>query len=255
MIRGLYTASSGMMVQMTRQDVLSNNLANVNTAGFKKDVVVSQDFPSMLLERMGETERRGSAPRPAEPVRIGSLGTGTAIADIFTDHSLGSLRATQNPLDFALGPDTYFMVETPQGTAYTRNGAFTLNADGRLVTGSGYAVMGKEGYIESEEKMDFDGQGNVLQDGEIINAFNIVRVNDPDRFSKIGDDLLVLEGQDPEVLDNPQVMLGHLEISNVNAIQEMVDLITVVRSYEVLQKVIQSQDSTLDKVINQVGRL
>lgn len=255
MIRGLYTACSGMMVQMTRQDVLSNNLANANTAGFKKDVVVSQDFPSMLLERMGETERHKSIPRAAEPVRIGSLGTGTAIADIATDHSLGSFRATQNPLDFALGPNTYFTIETPQGTAYTRNGAFSLNAEGRLVNGSGFAVLGREGYIESEEMMEFDDRGNVLQDGEIINAFNIVRVNDNNRLTKVGDDLLVLDEQEAEVVDNPQIMSGYLETSNVNAVREMVDLITVVRSYEVLQKVIQSQDTTLDKLVNQVGRL
>ncbi len=256
LIRGLYTACSGMMVQMARQDVLANNLANVNTSGFKKDTVVSEDFPSLLIKRMGETKRRSdSVPQSVRPREIGRLGTGTAISQIATDHSTGSYKATENPFDLALGPDVYFMIETDGGIRYSRNGAFALSPDGILVNANGQPVLGTEGYIEIEGVFAVDEIGNVIQEGEIINTLDLVRFPDSSVLIKAGHDLFLVEDQEPEIADNPQVLQGYLESSNVNAVKEMVDLITVVRAYEVLQKVIQAQDETLDKVINQAGSL
>ncbi|MGE5543502.1 MAG: flagellar basal-body rod protein FlgF [Bacillota bacterium] len=253
MIRGLYTACSGMMVQMTRQDVLANNLANVNTSGFKKDTVISQEFPSMLIKRMGEVTWRNSLPQPVKPQNIGSLGTVAAVYQIVTDYSTGAYKATENPWDLALGQDCFFCIETPEGVRYTRNGAFTVASDRRLVNANGQPVLGINGYIYVDGDFVVDEHGNLVQGGVTVDTLDIVRFPDQTRLTKIGDDLFAAGDEEPETPDNPQVIQGYLESSNVNAVKEMVDLITVVRAYEVMHKVIQAEDQTLDKLINQAG--
>lgn len=245
MIRGLYTACSGMMLQMTRQDTLANNLANANTTGFKKDTVISQDFPSLLITRMGETM--------SKPQKVGSLGTGTAVQQIVTDYSVGAYTATGNSFDLALGSDCFFSIETAEGICYSRNGAFSVDSEGRLVNANGQPVLGAYGHIYVDGPFVVDEQGNVLQDGEIINTLDIVRFSDKSMLVKIGDDLFAAGDQEAEIPVHPRVLQGHLESSNVNPVKEMVDLITVVRAYEVMQKVIQAEDQTLDKLINQAG--
>ena len=237
---------------MTRQDVLANNLANVNTAGFKKDTVISQDFPSLLIKRLGETTKHNSL-LPAKPLEIGSLGTGSAVRQIVTDHSTGAYKVTENPFDLALGPDCYFSIETTEGIRYSRNGAFSTSVDGRLVNANGQPVLGAYGDIYLEGPFVVDSQGNVVQNGETVDTLNIVRFPDQSALTKIGDDLFAADEQQAQTPVNPQVIQGHLESSNVNAVKEMVDLITVVRAYEVMQKVVQAEDQTLDKLINQAG--
>ncbi|NLW43987.1 MAG: flagellar basal-body rod protein FlgF [Syntrophomonadaceae bacterium] len=254
MIRGLYTASSGMMLQMVRQDVLANNLANVNTSGFKKDMVIAQEFPAMLLKRMGEVTRENSVRKAVKPEDIGSLGTGATVQQIVTDYSNGTYKATENPFDLALDEGCFFCIETPAGVRYTRNGAFSVDAERRLVNASGQPVLGLDGPILVEGDFVVDERGNIIQDGVTVDTLRIVSFPNPNMLAKIGNDLYAAEGQEPETPENPRVLQGYLELSNVNAVREMVDLITVVRSYEVMQKVIQSQDQTLDKLINQVGR-
>ena len=254
MIRGLYTASSGMMLQMARQDVLANNLANANTSGFKRDMVIAQEFPSLLLKRMGEITRKDSIPRPVKPEDIGSLGTGAAVHQIVTDYSNGTYKATENPLDLALDEGCFFCIETPAGIRYTRNGSFSVDAGGRLVNANGQPVLGLDGPVLVDGDFVVDEQGNIIQEGVTVDTLSIVRFPNPNMLTKIGNDLYAAEGQEPETPDNPRVLQGYLESANVNAVREMVDLITVVRSYEVMQKVIQSQDQTLDKLINKAGR-
>lgn len=254
MIRGLYTASSGMMLQMVRQDVLANNLANANTSGFKRDMVIAQEFPTLLLKRMGEVTRQNSIPRPVKPEEIGSLGTGAAVHQIVTDYTNGAYKATENPFDLALAQDCFFCIETPAGVRYTRNGSFSVDAEGRLVNAGGYPVLGLDGPVVVEGDFVVDERGNIIQDGVTVDTLSIVRFPDLDVLTKVGNDLYAAEGQEPETPENPRVLQGYLESANVNAVREMVDLITVVRSYEVMQKVIQSQDETLDRLINQAGR-
>ena len=114
--------------------------------------------------------------------------------------------------------------------------------------------MGLDGPVLVDGDFVVDEQGNIIQEGVTVDTLSIVRFPNPNMLTKIGNDLYAAEGQEPETPDNPRVLQGYLESANVNAVREMVDLITVVRSYEVMQKVIQSQDQTLDKLINQAGR-
>lgn len=245
-----------MMVQMARQDVLANNLANASTPGFKKDVAVSESFSSMLVQRLGEVQETSQGRSPVPPITIGGLGTGAAIAAISTDHSPGTLYFTGNQTDVALRSDGYFSIETPQGVLYTRDGTFHLNAEGRLVTADGYPVLGKDGYIEPKGEFTINEDGEVLADGQVVDVLQIVRFEEPRQLTKVGENMFQApEGVTGEEVQNPQIMQGYLEASNVNAVGEMVDLITVVRAYELSQKAIQAEDEMLDKAVNQVGAL
>ncbi|NMA64169.1 MAG: flagellar basal-body rod protein FlgF [Syntrophomonadaceae bacterium] len=256
MIRGLYTGCSGMMAQLARQDVLANNLANVSTPGFKKDVTAGQAFPQMRIRRIGDISDQGRA-QPLRPPLVGTLGTGAAIAEIATDHSGGNLQKTENSLDLALRADGYFVVDTPGGERYTRNGAFKLNDEGLLTTDQGYPVLGSAGPIllAGEGELTVDSQGNLMLGTELVDTLRIVRFADSRRLVKIGDNLFESGGQEDEDVLNPRVMQGFLETSNVNAVREMVELITVVRAYEANQKIVQAEDQMLDAAVNRVGSL
>jgi len=245
-----------MMVQMARQDVLANSLANASTPGFKKDVAVSESFSNMLVQRLGEVKETGQGRSPMPPVTIGGLGTGAAIAAISTDHSTGTLYYTGSQTDVALRSDGYFAIETPQGVLYTRDGTFHQNANGRLVTADGYPVLGKDGYIEPKGEFTVNEDGEVLADGQVLGVLQIVRFADPRQLTRVGENLFQApEELTGEEVQNPQTMQGYLEASNVNAVEEMVNLITVVRAYELSQKAIQAEDEMLDKAVNQVGAL
>ncbi|MGE5416739.1 MAG: flagellar basal-body rod protein FlgF [Acidobacteriota bacterium] len=256
MIRGLYIAASGMMVQQARQDVLANNLANLNTAGFKKDRAIVEQFPEILLKRIGELDESTGEKIPMSPVSIGNLGMGSVISQVATDHSTGIPRPTENTNDLAIRSDGYFTIETPQGIRYTRDGSFKLSSEGRLVNTQGYPVMGQNGYIEPKGSFSVDEKGRVSANGEALDYLKIVHFDDLKQLKKVGDNLFQTpEGQEGQAMDNPEVLQGFLETSNVNAVQEMVDLITVTRAYEVSQKMIQAEDEVLSKTVNEVGRL
>lgn len=281
MVRGLYTGASGMQAQMHRMDALSNNLANVNTTGYKKDTSVQKAFPELLLRRINDNgvHKFPFGTDDTAPV-IGKLGTGVEYNESFTVFKQGSLKETSNPFDVALEDKGFFTIDTPYGERYTRNGSFTLGKEGMLLTKEGYPVMGEEGpiYIKKNNFI-IDRDGNVYQNGELsddpklmvsmesndwkdtekVDRIKVVGF-DNDRFiKKMGGSLwgsTETSGQ-AEILDGknrPKVSQGFLESSNVNPVNEMVNLITVNRAYEANQKVISTQDNLTGKLINNVAR-
>ena len=256
MIKGIYTAGSGMMLQMARQDVVANNLANVNTTGFKKSSAVARAFPAMLMSRLGELDTSLEPRKPQKPVIIGYLGTGACVDGIITDNSLGNLKQTYLATDLALGTvDTYLVVETPNDIAYTRGGSLKINGDGLLTTNQGYPVLDDNyDYIYLEGEFAVDEMGYITDNGEEIARLMVVRFDNQEELEKLGGSLLITD-QEPELVDVPEILSGYLEESNVVAVQEMVTLINVVRSYEALQKVIQSEDEALQTVLDEVGRI
>ncbi len=155
MIRGMYTSASGMMAQQWRMDAVSNNLANVDTTGYKEDQAVHKAFPQLLLRRMntnivslpisGENPVLGSMDKA--PV-IGKLGTGVEVNEIFTVFTQGAFQESGNPFDLALEGEGFFVVETPYGERLTRNGSFHIGPEGLLVTKEGYPVLGEDGPIQ-----------------------------------------------------------------------------------------------------------
>ncbi len=249
MVKGMYNAASGMMLQLTKQDIVANNIANSNTNGFKRQLAVSSAYPVMEI-----TRQEGANPR-SMPQSIGQLGSGALISGVYTDFSTGSMTQTGNPSDLALGEEIYFVVETPRGERFTRNGNFKVNFDGLLSTSQGYPLLDHNGdYVFVESGFTVDSQGNVTVNGATLHTLQLVVFDDPESLAKDGENLYSAESA-YRAAEDPRLMQGYLEQSNVNAVKEMVTLLEAVRSYEMLQKVVQAEDELTQAAIDKVGAL
>lgn len=357
MNNSMYIAASALKLNQKNIDVISNNLANTNTTGFKKDVVISESFPEVLLSKINDRidldnhrpftgvniERNGDVfslsinsgyfkvNTPAGvgfsrslrfivddegylktfykntndelksdgenyvlgnngPIRvqdgnieidirgnvisggqiidnlitfpplnvIGTTSTGVRFDKIAVDYTSGVLTETRNKLDFALNGDGFFRVQTPNGIAYTRDGSFTLDANGQLITKEGYAVLGQNGPIVlGQSSFEINENGDIIVEGQVENRLDIVNIDNKEYLRKQGNNIYtILDNIEPqEIPFTGTVLSGYLETSNVNTIKEMVNLITAQRSYEANQKIIQAQDGLLGKVVNELGRI
>jgi flagellar basal-body rod protein FlgG len=281
MVRGLYTGASAMIAQMKHIDVLSNNLANVDTPSFKRDSTIMKAFPEMLMRRINDDGVRvipiGSY--DLMPV-IGKLGTGVEVNEVYTRFLQGSMKQTDNSFDLALEGGGFFTVQTEDGERYTRNGSFLIDSEGWLVTKDGFRVLGENGPIQIK-KNNFlvDEDGNVFVNDEytldplrlvsmeenewnetvLVDRLRIVDFPKIRYIDKVGESLYrETEYSEPAFVmneDRPKVYQGFLESSNVNPVIEMVNLIEVHRSYEANQRMIQAHDSALGRAINEVGKI
>lgn len=232
MIRALYSAASGMVAQTAKQDVIANNIANAQTPGFKRLRVVNTSFAE-ALDNAASAIVTEIANRPANPPSlIQAVGVRAETAN---DTSDGPVITTGNVLQFAIqGPGT-FEVGSGDTARQTRNGSFIIDKDGELANSDGEKLQGKSGAIKLPT-----AAWNVTEDGSIVNA----------KGEQL--DQIKINAAEP---GKTTVMQGYLEQSNVNIIREMVDMIANLRSFEANQKVIQSVDQTLDKLINEAGRV
>lgn len=253
MIRGLYTAASGMVAQQKRLDTIANNMANVNTAGFKRDEAVLESFPQLLLSRLNDPGVPG-ADKNLRPL-VGGVGTGARLQAVLPVFTQGPLRLTEAPLDVAIAGAGFFAVQGPNGEAYTRNGAFQLDEQGYLVTSAGYQVLGQNGPIRVQpgSKVVIDEQGQVTANGQPVDRLRVVTFADPQALEKLGDSLF--QGNGATVVTDPVLRPGFLEQANVNPVLEMVNMISAMRTYEAGQKTIQAEDQLLEKAANEVGRV
>jgi len=222
-LNNIFKSALGSQAQEYRLSIISNNLANLNTPGFKKDVPVFRGF---LL----------NSTKP--------------------DFSQGQLRQTGSKFDLALSGPGFFQIETPGGTRYTRNGALTINHDGELVTKSGFLVSGNISIPESAVEVHISPEGRVFADGQEVGAIDLVEFDNLGILEKQGDSLFSLRGDEPgHAAENTTVEQGYLEVSNVNAVASMINLIDTTRTYEAIQKTIHSFEEADSKTINEVGRL
>lgn len=262
MIRGLYTSGWSMIANSKKLDVITNNLANVNTSAFKKDTVVFQSFPELLTQRINDTKRPASL-----SANIGNMSLSSDVGEIFTYYTQGQLTQTNNSFDLAISDDdtqgkinpAFFTVGVlnPEDNSldeyYTKDGAFVLNINNQLVTKDGNPVLGENGPITLEPgEFTVDALGNITQNGAVVDRLRITQFTDATKLRKYGDTLVRNEGGEVSAFTG-QVRQGFVEQSNVDVVTEMVDMITVMRAYEANQKVLQAQDSTLDKAVNEVG--
>lgn len=254
MIRGLYTAVSGMITQEAKQDVITNNLANVNTVGFKKDDLAIGSFEDMLIQNYDKVVG-------GQNVRnvIGYLNNGSKVDSVNTDFTSGTIEATGNSTDFAIDGRGFFTVNRNGQNYYTRDGHFHVNPEGYLVTDSGDYVSFQQNQrlFVGNNKIVCDPQGNVkLMDSNnnVVgqDKFATADFNNYNNLQKIGDNLY--QGNNPRTA-NITVKQNSLERSNVNTVNEVVNMITTMRTFETNQKIVQSMDETLDKVVNQVGSI
>ena len=255
MVRGLYTAATGMNVQAKRLEVISNDLANTTTTGYKKDVAVVASFQDVLMSRLNDTQN--GTPNNGT---IGKITYGAKIDEIYTDFTQGSIVSTGEMVDVAIQGNGFFVVQTPNGEAYTRDGNFSINQYGELVTKEGYPVMGLEGAITlGEEFLSTGGQVLINSQGEItldegyIDTLEVVSFEDNKSLTKMNDNLY--SGTGARLPFEGSLVQGYLETANVNPVTAMVDMITVSRAYETNQKMIQVQDSLLGKSVNELGRV
>ncbi|ADL08732.1 flagellar basal-body rod protein FlgF [Thermosediminibacter oceani] len=260
MIRGLYTSASGMLAEMARTDVISNNLANINTTGFKKDRAVFRAFPEMNIHRYDDPQPVGAG-FVIDPVPyIGVLGTGAGLDEIRVDFTQGRIEMTSNPLDLAIedtaaGETSFFEIQTPAGIRYTRDGSFTINADGFLVTREGYYVMGENGPINlrNGSKVEINTEGEVYLDGLMVDRLRIAAFPAGLSLEKQGDNLYRAQGV--PLPANARIIQGALERANVNAVSEMVNLISAFRAYEANQRMVRAHDDTLAGAVNEIAKI
>ncbi|MDD2319093.1 MAG: flagellar basal-body rod protein FlgF [Geobacteraceae bacterium] len=240
---GIYGAISGSMGMMNQLDVLANNLANVNTPGYKKDTI---RFEAILAA----TASQGSE----GAVDIPSLTT----AQYSVDFSAGSVKLTDNTFDIALDGDGFFVVNTPEGKAYTRQGNFKMDVSGKLVTVDGYEVLGGGApIIINGSSVSFDSKGKMFVEGQETGIIDVVDFPQPYDLRKMGSALFMPNNPDvtPLPARDTAVMQGHLEGSNVNALEEMVRMIETTRSSETCQKMIMNYDQMTGKAVNDLGKV
>jgi len=245
MNRGMYSAVSGNIASMQMMDVITNNLANVNTSGYKKDRMV---FESILNE----------AKNPTLPA--GSLTDGPILAEysVETDFSPGSVKQTGNPLDLSLDGEGFFVVNTPGGKAYTRQGNFHMDSENRVVSSEGYELQGTGGSITIKGgKLEINSKGEVFVDGQQAGTINIVDFPKPYKLQKLGSALFVPSeengAEQPAV--GTRINQGSIEGSNVQSLLEMVTLIANTRFYEQCVKTVQSYDQMAAKAANDLGKV
>ena len=258
MVKGLYTAYTGMINEQNRMDVLSNNMANVTTVGYKKEGATSQSFDEVL-----DLKIKDSTVGYNLVTREGYNSRGVKIGENYVDWSQGGFRITGNTYDLALGGSGFFAVEFTNksgetSTKYTRAGEFQLNSAGNIVTHEGDYLLDTNGRhitVDPLKETSIDRQGRVMQDGRTIATIQVQDFDNYDYLKKYGETYYEpIEGAKFKNADG-QIYSGYLEASNVSTVTEMVNLITISRQYESNQKVIQTIDSTLEKAVNQVGRV
>ena len=259
MVKGLYTAYTGLRNEQRRLDVISNNIVNSNTAGYKKMGVTSQSFSQELAVRVDDDSDvylvKG----------IGDVSLGVKIGETYTDFSQGGFRETGNAYDVALEGDGFFTISTTDksGTEhirYTRDGSFTVTRDGYLVTKDGDFVLGTNNQriqIPGANTADvsMDSLGNVYANEVLVGRLQIVDFQNKDALSLYGENMFEALPEAGMVASTALTRQGYLETSNVNVINEMVSMITITRAYETNQKMMQTIDSTLDKAVNEIGKV
>ncbi len=228
MINGVYQSATGLDSLAKMQETLASNLANISTTGFKQELV------------------------QVEKTQAGRLATHNNL-----DMQSGPVQITGESLNMALGQDQFFTVATPQGLAYTRNGNFGLDEQGRLISAGQWPVQGEQGdIILPNGSFTVSETGDILVQGEAVDRLMLVKADRPLR--PLGNGLMVThDGAALESLESNQgqVIQGALEGSNVNGPKSMVDLISIVRLYEANQQAMMSQDETLRDAVNTIGRV
>ncbi|TVY09312.1 flagellar hook-basal body protein [Paenibacillus cremeus] len=298
MLRGLYTAASGMIAQQRKHDIVTNNIANINTPGFKGGNGINRSFPEVLISRI-----RSGKDEPGA-VQVGRLNTGVMAEENVSLHAQGDIQETNNPFDFALvsniqvpgarfdssgkyvdangqrviQPQAFFTILNGAGEQrYSLNGKFSLDASGQMIDSEGHQVLGRDGQpiilvdsgtgtpitnfriTRTGQFTNVDGQPIIGAGGPM--SLLITRVEDPNQLIREGNGLYRLNAEDQGAFrptdgqDQVEVRQGYIERSNVDAGQSMVDMMAALRAYEANQKMVQYYDKSMEKAVNEIGRV
>ncbi len=248
MLKGIYSAASGMTSQMMLTDVVADNLANMNTPGYKASGVEFKPFGQTLIDYMGNNQTKP----------LGTMASGSEVMATVVNFAQGDLTQTGSPLDLALHGQGFFTVKVPQTgqILYTRAGNFTRDEKGYLITMDGERVQGDHGDIlipKGAKKIDISEIGEVKVDGNTVGKLKIAQFQNMLSLKRMGSSLFETTETPLPKISGVQVEQGFLERSNVNMISQMVNSISGLRTYETMQKTIQLQNETLQKSVNNVG--
>ncbi|MDH3444234.1 MAG: flagellar basal-body rod protein FlgF [Deltaproteobacteria bacterium] len=233
----MYKSLSGAIAQMRKLEVASQDLANVNTSGYKGQRLT---FNEVLAARTPTGNRSGGF---------------VAVGDQRTNFMQGDLQTTGNPFHLAIDGDGYFVVETARGERFTRSGGFTLSADGTVITPQGETLLGEGGPIQvSGGKMEVALDGTVRSENGEVGKLRIVRFLETRQVAKEGANLLRTDAANVEDVATPRVAQGSLEQSNVSPIDSMVSMITIQRQFEAYERAMKLMDGATQKMIADAGR-
>ena len=263
MVKGLYTAYTGMVNEEKRLEVLANNLANASTVGYKKEGATSEAFADMLAYRIKDVTVA------THVRRLGTVNLGVKLGETYTNYEQGSFQITDKKSDVAISGRGFFAISfTNKAGAnsikYTRDGAFSVDNDGYFRTVDGDYVLSRNGamnsvndYVRIDPTQDYtiDSQGNITQNGVVVAQIGLVDFADYDFLEKYGENMYNLVAGGQIIAATGLLEQGALEMSNVNVVDEMVNMIAIQRAYETGQKMIQTEDSTLEKAVTEVGRV
>lgn len=239
MDRGTYAAASASILQLSRLEIESNNLANINTAGYKRQILTSrqQSFEDTLAAKLNIKDpfQKGDQARVSGVIPLESV----------TDFTAGSIQSTGNDLDVALrNPQDFFVINTPQGQQYTRAGNFTLNAAGEIVTPDGAQVVGDGGaLVATGGPVTIAEDGSVLVNNARVGRLQVVRVDEPASMERVGSTRFkVPQGGRRGTEVDPEVVPKSLEMANVSSVSSMVELMSAQRRFDMATKAIQTSD-------------
>jgi len=238
-----------------KMDTVSNNLANVNTVGFKEDQPSFREVLSNVQRIVPESLEERFLSHEYLDDYVGMDKSAVIVDEVGKNFEPGRMRSTGNDLDFAIANEGFFTIETPQGERYTRDGHFEMDSEGRIVTSEGFFVLGEKGPITLENgPISVDESGQVHFDGKISDIFRLVRFRQQDQLQKLGRGFFAPVNKDdiPKVSAEIQVKQGMLEDSNVNSMLEMTRMITATRAYESVHKAISRIDRLDEKAISMV---
>lgn len=249
MLRGMYTSLSAMINLQTSQNIITNNIANVNTTGYKSEKLISKAFNDVLISN-NDRYINGKSNKQ----ELGTLNLGVKIDEVNINYLQGTLVETNNETDFAINGNGFFTVIDNLGSKYyTRDGVFNINSEGYLVNGAGYELINTNNqpiYI-GNSKINIDNDNNINLDSGVSHKFNIVDFDDYNALKKVGQNFY--SGDGARETNNYELKSGYKEASNVDIIEQTSDLMSNLRAFEANQKVVQVMDSTLDKIASEIG--
>jgi len=268
---GYYSAAAGMVTQFNRLDTIANNLANVNTIGFKEENLIVGDFMRLYKEARDELPNANHT-REAAQFLNRAMNKAPQVVDAYTNHSLGDMQKSNNPLDMALSREgLFFLVKTPDGIRFTRDGSFTRDDQGRLITKNGYEVLPSD-YFDSKQPIVLNQEDSIIEvdkNGQIYanvpNSANFAPnaklfVAQPDNIAflkKEGDNLYRYDGEEElkSLEESGAVIQGFVEKSNVNAVKMMTQLIETNRLVGMYQKAMDTQMNDMNRdAIEKIAR-
>ena len=255
MVRGLYTAWTGLQNEQKRLDVIANNIANSATTGYKQEGVTSQSFDNMLAIKVRDYSVN-------KDEIIGTMTLGVKVGEVYTNHGQGSIRVTGNTYDLALDGSGFFRMRVTDTLGndhirYTRAGNFTITRDGYVTDADGNRLQSEAGdlIVPVDAEIVFDKDGSVYANGELIDRITVTDFEDHNYLKKYADTMNEPVDGATEIEAEASVLQGCLEQSNVNVVKEMTQMIAITRAYEANQKIVQAMDTTLDQAVNSVGRV